>query len=53
MYWNIFTYNFKPYHLTICLPEYEMDNYKKYKWKKPVLNIGTDKNKVDIILNFN
>jgi hypothetical protein len=48
MYLNIFTYNLKPYHLTICLPENEMDNYKKYKWKKFVLSIGSD-----IILNFN
>jgi hypothetical protein len=52
MYLNIFTYNFKLYHLTICLPEDERDNYKKYKWKKPVLNIGYG-DKVDIILNFN
>jgi hypothetical protein len=48
MYLNIFTYNFKPYHLTICFPEDEMDNYKKYKGKKSVLNIESD-----IILNFN
>jgi hypothetical protein len=50
---NIFTCNVKPYHLTICLREDEMDNYKKYKWKKPILSIGSDKNKVDIILSFN
>jgi hypothetical protein len=52
MYLNIFTYNYKTYHLTIFLPEDKMDNYKQYKWSKPILNIGTDKNKVDIILNF-
>jgi hypothetical protein len=48
MYLNIFTYNFKSYHLTICLPEDEMENDKKYKWKKPTLSIESD-----IILNFN
>jgi hypothetical protein len=37
----------KPYHLTICLPEEEMDNYKKSKWSNPILNIGRD-----IILNL-
>jgi hypothetical protein len=30
-----------------------MENYLKYKWKKPIFNIGSanDKN-IDIILNF-
>jgi hypothetical protein len=37
---NIFTYNFMPYHLAIGININLIDDYQKYIWKSPVLNIG-------------
>jgi hypothetical protein len=39
-YSNIFTYNFKPYHVTIGININLIDDYQKYKRKSPILNIG-------------
>jgi hypothetical protein len=50
---NIITYNFKPLQLSISIYENLMLDYLKYKWKKPILNIGSENDKnIDIILNF-
>jgi hypothetical protein len=37
---NIFTYNFKPYHIAIGININLIDDYQKYKWKSPILHIG-------------
>ena len=39
-YLNIFTYNFKPYHVAIGININLFDDYQKYKWKSPILNVG-------------
>jgi hypothetical protein len=39
-YINIFTYNFKSYHVAIGIDINLIDDYQKYKWKSPVLNVG-------------
>jgi hypothetical protein len=39
-YINIFTYNFKPYQVAIGININLIDDYQKYKWKSPILNIG-------------
>jgi hypothetical protein len=39
-YLNIFTYNFKPYHGTSAININLFDDYQKYKWKSPILNVG-------------
>jgi hypothetical protein len=36
----IFTYNFKLYHVTIGINLNLIDDYQKYKWKFPILNVG-------------
>jgi hypothetical protein len=46
------TYNFKPVQLSISIFENLMDDHLKYKWSKPILNIGDDFKNIDIILNF-
>jgi hypothetical protein len=38
-YINIFTYNIKSYHVDIGININLIDDYQKYKWKSPVLNI--------------
>jgi hypothetical protein len=43
-YINIFTYNFKPYHIAIGININLLDDYQKYKWKSPILNIGPNTN---------
>jgi hypothetical protein len=57
---NIFTYNFKPYHVAIGINIKLIDDYQKYKWKSPVLKVGPnsdiisfDYNKCKLILNEN
>jgi hypothetical protein len=37
---NIFTYNFKPYHVAIGININLIDDYQKYKWKSPIVNVG-------------
>jgi hypothetical protein len=39
-YINIFTYNVKPFHVAIEITINLIDDYQKYKWKSPVLNVG-------------
>jgi hypothetical protein len=39
-YLNIFTYKFKPYHVAIGININLFDDYKKYKLKSHILNIG-------------
>jgi hypothetical protein len=39
-YLNIFTYNVTPYQVAIGININLIDDYQKYKWKSPVLNIG-------------
>jgi hypothetical protein len=39
-YINIFTYNFKPYHVAIGININLFDDYQKYKWKSLILNVG-------------
>jgi hypothetical protein len=46
---NIITYNFKPVQLSISIYENLMLDYLKYKWKKPILNIGS-KNDINILI---
>jgi hypothetical protein len=36
----IFTYNFKPYHVAIGININLIDDYQKYKWKSPILNVA-------------
>jgi hypothetical protein len=45
----IFTYNFNPYHVAIGININLIDDYQKYKWNYPVLNIGSNTNTSDII----
>jgi hypothetical protein len=48
-YINIFTYNFKPYHVTIGINLNLIDDYQKYKWKSPILKVGPNN---DIIYDY-
>ena len=51
---NIFTYNFIPYHVTIGININLIDDYQKYKWKSPILNVGpnTNTNNTPDIISF-
>ena len=49
-YINIFTYNFKPYHVAIGININLIDDYQKYKWKSPILNVGPNSYIISIIL---
>jgi hypothetical protein len=46
---NIFTYNFKHYHVAIGINIHLFDDYQKYKWKSPILNVGPNS---DIIYDY-
>jgi hypothetical protein len=57
---NIFTYHFKPYHIAIGINITLFDDYQKYKWKSPILNVGPnsdiisfDYNHCKLIVNEN
>ena len=48
-YINIFTYNFRPYCITVGININFIDDYQKYKWKSPILNVGPTS---DIIFDY-
>jgi hypothetical protein len=49
-YINIFTYNFNSYYVAIGINIPLIDDYQKYKWKFPILNIGP--NDISDIISF-
>jgi hypothetical protein len=46
---NIFTYNFKSYHMAVGININLIDDYQKFKWRSPILTIVLNS---DIIIDY-